>query len=73
MRKISQFLSEYGMPKKLLAERIGIHPSILHFYLDPIKYRNRPVSENTLRKIAAFEGRSLEVVRDEYESRRGAA
>ena len=65
--KITDCIEKFATPKATLARRIGIHRVQLYAFLDPGKYPTVTLTEETLQKIADFEGRSLRAVRSEYE------
>lgn len=70
-RTIQSLISE-GVPKARVARRIGITRQDLYAFLDPTSYTERCLADETLGRIAEFEGRSLASVRGEYLSRKAA-
>jgi hypothetical protein len=62
-------LLEQGVPKARIARRVGITRQDLYAFLDPSTYSSRRLADDTLGKIAAFEGRSLRAVKADYEAK----
>jgi hypothetical protein len=60
-------------PIAVIARRIGIWRQDVYNYLEPTRHSWYRLSDEKLRLIAEFEGRSLRAVRAEYESRAEAA
>jgi hypothetical protein len=71
--KITEQIARFRTPKSALAVEIGIHRVQLYAYLNPQRYPEITMTDETLTKIAAFEGRSLRTVRAEYEARKAEA
>jgi hypothetical protein len=72
MKNTIHGLLEQGVPKARIARRVGITRQDLYAYLDPTTYADRRLADDTLGKIAAFEGRSLRAVKAEYEAKAAA-
>lgn len=71
--KVTEYIERFSTPKAKLASDIGIHRVQLYAFLEPTKYADIAMTDETLGKIADFEGRSLAAVKREYQSRKVAA
>ncbi len=64
-RLISELVAD-DYPISVIARKIGVSRSDVYCFLTPTRYHYR-LTEEKLRLIAEFEGRSLRTVREEYE------